>query len=104
MKVVIYQTEDTLDPNETCKNPEAFLESFMDGVTNQIKREYPDADVELVKEAYTNRKGDDFNVYADLSWQELELVESDIRDICSNTFEYCCIGFESRGEKTGGEE
>ena len=99
LEVVIYSTPDTIDPNETCENPRAFLTSFVDLVTIQIERIYPESKVVLIEEAYTNSKGDDFQVFGDLSWDEKEFVEDDIREILEKTFEACCIGFESRGKK-----
>ena len=82
MKITIYATADSLDPNDTSTDPQASLKEYMREVESEIKREWPDADVVLFEslrasESWTLRyEGDD-----------REQVERRIQEIIETVYE-----------------
>ena len=82
MKITIYATADSLDPNDTATDAKASLKEYMREVEAEIKREWPDADVVLFE-----------SLRASESWtlkydgDDREQVERRIQEIIETVYE-----------------
>ena len=61
MKIVINQTAAALDPSATTENPEQSLANYVAELTREIKKAYPEAEIEHneIDDTYSFRVSDD---------------------------------------------